>query len=153
MSLIDLWNAYSMPVGTILGAVGGIYGTVLKGRMSSRRDHLEAGRQALELVARATEREARIDAVATAYMDRLDAAQRQRIEDMDRAQEVYAAAISARLIILELDARAGRPPRDFPALPPYPYPPAEHEAAPDSAPATGALAADTAEPRAENTHG
>ncbi|GBR03810.1 hypothetical protein AA0522_1800 [Gluconacetobacter liquefaciens NRIC 0522] len=76
MNLIELWKVYSTPAGTLLGAAGGIYGTLLQGRMSAWRGHLEAGRQALELVARAGEREARTDALLTACMDRLDAARR-----------------------------------------------------------------------------
>ncbi|MBM9400396.1 hypothetical protein JUN65_02150 [Gluconacetobacter azotocaptans] len=154
-SLLDLWTAYSGPIGA-LGAAGtglmGWYGQMVRARMSSRRDHLEAGRQALDLVARAAERETKLDALVTSYMDRADAAQRQRIEDMSHVQDVYAAAIAARLMVYELDAAAGRPPRDFPPLPPYPIP-ADQEAAPDGAPTAGATDVDAAELRADSTHG
>ncbi|MCE2577342.1 hypothetical protein [Gluconacetobacter entanii] len=40
-------------------------------------------------------------------------------------QEVYAQAIAARLLVHELDANEGRPPRQFEPLPSYPAPPVE----------------------------
>ncbi|MCW4592431.1 hypothetical protein, partial [Gluconacetobacter entanii] len=43
----------------------------------------------------------------------------------DVIQEVYAQAIAARLLVHELDANAGRPPRQFEPLPSYPAPPVE----------------------------
>ena len=122
MGLLAAVDAYSVPVGTILGAVGGIYSMILKERISARHNQLGAGRQALDLVARISAREERSDALIAAYMVQFEAAHCQRINDMVRLDELYAAAIAARLVVYELDAAAGRPPREFPRLPPCPAP-------------------------------
>lgn len=140
MILMDLWHAYGAPLQTAGGIALGWYGRVAAAAAATRRDRLDAGQQALALVDTLTARE---QAQAAA----LGALRRSQWALAGAVQDVYAEAIAVRLIVHDLDAAAGRPLRQFRPLPPYPFP------AQGDDHAAGATAADTAEPRAEDTHG
>lgn len=140
MNLLLLWHAYGGLVQGVGGLVAGWYGNVARSRAQTRRDRLDAGRQALDLAAAWSARD-RAQAAA------LDMLRRREWALAGAVQDVYAEAIAVRLIVHDLDAVAGRPLRQFRPLPPYPFP------AQGDDPAARPTAADTAEPRAENTHG
>lgn len=140
IGLLALWHSYSGVATGVGGLVGGWYGRIARTRALERRDRLDAGAQALRLTEVLTARE-------RVLSDRLDTLQQHHWMLMDQVQDVYAEAIAVRLIVHDLDAIAGRPLRQFRPLPPYPFP------VQDDQPAAGATAADTAEPRATNTHG
>ncbi|MCP1270883.1 hypothetical protein [Acetobacter cerevisiae] len=120
--------------------LAGWYGRVARSAAVARRDRLDAGQQALDLAGVLAERD-------RAQADALEILRRREWVLAGAVQDVYAEAIAVRLIVHDLDAAAGRPLRQFRPLPPYPFP------AQGDDPAAGATAADTAEPRAENTHG
>lgn len=151
IDLPALWAAYGGVAQTIVAGVGGWYANAVRLRLGQDRTRLDAGNQALAILADAAGREARMNALLSDLTRRVTDLMRQRWQSDDALQDLYAQAISARLTIQELDAQAGRPPRAFPPLPPYPYPPAA--GAPDNALAAGATAADTAEPGEVHTHG
>ncbi|ATJ89442.1 hypothetical protein HK16_10545 [Acetobacter senegalensis] len=140
INLIALWHTFGPAIETVGGGALGWYGRIARTRALTRRDRLDAGAQALRLTEMLTARE-------RVLSDRLDTLQQHHWMLLDQVQDVYAEAIAVRLIVHDLDAIAGRPLRQFRPLPPYPFP------AQDDQPAAGATAADTAEPRAVNTHG
>lgn len=140
MSLLLLWHAYGGLVQGVGGLVAGWCGSVARSRAQARRDRLDAGQQALDLAEAMAERD-------RAQAEALDTLRRREWVLAGAVQDVYAEAIAVRLIVHDLDAAAGRPLRQFRPLPPYPFP------AQGDDPAAGATAAETAEPRAENTHG
>ncbi|GAN98152.1 hypothetical protein Geu3261_0514_001 [Komagataeibacter europaeus NBRC 3261] len=124
---------------TAIGGVAGWTGNVARARLAAQRGRLDAGQQALELLARASERDARMDALLASMTERVNELTRERWQYDGALQELYAQAIAARLLVYELDAKAGRPPRQFEPLPPYPIPPA---AQPDAAETAGVAGVD-----------
>lgn len=140
IGLLSLWHAYGGAITGVGGLVGGWYGRVARTHAIERRDRLDAGTQALQFAAVLEARERQLS-------DRLEDLQRHNWALLDQVQDVYAEAIAVRLIVHDLDAIAGRPLRQFRPLPPYPFP------AQSDGSAAGATAAETAEPRAETTHG
>ncbi|MBY4639264.1 hypothetical protein K6L44_04450 [Gluconacetobacter entanii] len=116
--VFEVVNAWSGLIETALGLVGGWYGNVAKNRLAQRQEQLSAGQQALALVAQTRE-------MLAEHIQRIDVLTRQLWARDDVIQEVYAQAIAARLLVHELDANAGRPPRQFEPLPSYPAPPVE----------------------------
>lgn len=140
ISLLALWHAYNGPIQAAGGMLAGWYGRVARSAAVARRDRLDAGQQALDLAGVLAERD-------RAQADALEILRRREWVLAGAVQDVYAEAIAVRLIVHDLDAAAGRPLRQFRPLPPYPFP------AQGDDPAAGATAADTAEPRADNTHG
>jgi hypothetical protein len=152
MDLGALWVDYAGPLCTAIGGVGGWCANMGRVYLSAQRGRLDAGQQALAILDRASARDARMDDLLGALTGRISDLMRQRWHSDDVLQDLYAQAISARLTVHELDARAGQPPRQFPPLPPYPYLPTEDAAHRDD-PEAGAAAVDAAEPRADSTHG
>jgi hypothetical protein len=116
--LFDTVNAWSGLIESSLGVLGGWYGNVAKNRIAKRQEQLTAGQQALALVAQTRE-------LIADHIQRIDVLTRQLWARDDVIQEVYAQAIAARLVVHELDASAGRSPRQFEPLPSYPGEPAE----------------------------
>lgn len=153
IDLAAVWATYGGAIETVVAGVGGWCANMGRVYVAGQRVHLDAGQQALAILDRATAREVRMDALLADLTGRVNDLMRQRWHSDDVLQDLYAQAISARLAVQEMDARAGRAPREFPPLPPYPYPPADQRAAPDGAPAAGATAADTAGLHADNMHG
>lgn len=139
MTILSLWHMYAPVIEWGLGGILGWYGRIASVSAARRRDKLDVGAQALLLNASIAERS---DALAS----QLDRTQRSYWAVLAQIQDVYAEAIAARLIVHDLDAIAGRPLRLFRPLPPYPFPVQAEQ------PVSGATAAPTAEPRAENTH-
>lgn len=138
--LLSIWHML-WPDIQALGYCGiGWYCRLAATKAQTRRDRLDAGQQALSLAASLTAR----DQMQSAALDVL---RRREWALAGAVQDVYAEAIAARLIVHDLDAVAGRPLRQFRPLPPYPFP-----AQGDNS-AAGATAAETAEPRADDTHG
>ncbi|MGV4878568.1 hypothetical protein [Acetobacter indonesiensis] len=140
LNLIALWHTFGPAIEAAGGGALGWYGRVAHARALERRDRLDAGDQAIGLTKVLTARE-------RALSERIETLQCHHWMLMDQVQDVYAEAIAVRLIVHDLDAIAGRPLRPFRPLPPYPFP------AQSDGFAAGATAADTAEPRAETTHG
>lgn len=140
INLLDLWHVHGGQMQAAAGIVAGWYGRVATSAALRRRDRLDAGKQALDLAALLIKRE-QDQAVV------LNALRYREWVLAGAVQDVYAEAIAGRLIVHDLDAAAGRPLRQFRPLPPYPFP------AQGDDPAAGATAADTAEPRGDNTHG
>ncbi|GAB6968414.1 hypothetical protein JCM25156A_32430 [Komagataeibacter kakiaceti JCM 25156] len=118
--VFDVVNAWSGLIEGILGVVGGWCGNVAKNRISRRQEQLAAGQQALALVAQTRE-------LIGEYIQRTDMLTHQLWVRDDVIQEVYAQAIAARLLVYELDANAGRPPRQFDPLPSYPVMPVSQQ--------------------------
>ncbi|MCE2563789.1 hypothetical protein [Komagataeibacter sp. FNDCF1] len=116
--VFEVANAWSGLIEPALGLVGGWYGNVAKNRLAQKQEQLSAGQQALALVAQTRE-------MLADYIRRIDVLTRQLWARDDVIQEVYAQAIAARLLVHELDASEGRPPRQFEPLPSYPAPPVE----------------------------
>lgn len=116
--VFEVVNAWSGLIETALGLVGGWYGKVAQNRLAQRQEQLSAGQQALALVAQTRE-------MIADHIQRIDVLTRQLWARDDVIQEVYAQAIAARLLVHELDANEGRPPRQFEPLPSYPAPPVE----------------------------
>ncbi|GBQ54754.1 hypothetical protein AA0498_2165 [Acidomonas methanolica] len=117
MGLLTLWAAWSGPI----GVVAGYGGALLRARAQMRRDHLDAGAQALQLVASYQRREAQLIAErerSLAY--EMDARARARIA-ADVLQVVHVEAISARLRCHDLEMRQGLPLTDFPLFPDFPF--------------------------------
>lgn len=140
IGLLAFWHTYGSAIQDAGALASGWYGRLAITKARARRDRLDAGQQALTLAATLTARE-------QAQEVALDTLRRRAWVLAGAVQDVYAEAIAARLIVHDLDATAGRPLRQFRPLPPYPFP------AQGDDPAAGATAADTAEPRADNTHG
>ncbi|KAB8123110.1 hypothetical protein D3W54_01435 [Komagataeibacter medellinensis] len=116
--VFDVVNAWSGLIEPALGMIGGWYGNVAKNRMAARQEQLSAGQQALALVAQTRE-------LMGTHIQRIEVLTRQLWARDDVIQEVYAQAITARLLVHELDANEGRTPRQFEPLPPYPALPVE----------------------------
>ncbi|MBV1825921.1 hypothetical protein [Komagataeibacter oboediens] len=116
--VFDVVNAWSGLIEGGMGLVGGWYGNVAKNRLAKRQEQLSAGQQALELAAQT-------HGLIADYIQRTDTLTRQLWARDDVIQEVYAQAIAARLVVHELDANDGRPPRQFEPLPSYPALPVE----------------------------
>lgn len=135
-----LWHDAWPVIEAVGGGVLGWYGKIAFLQARARRDRLDAGSQALDLAGVLAEHD-------RAQADALDILRRREWVLAGAVQDVYAEAIAVRLIVHDLDAAAGRPLRQFRPLPPYPFP------AQGDDPAAGATAAETAEPRANNTHG
>lgn len=114
--LFDTVNAWSGLIESGLGVIGGWYGNVARNRIAKKQEQLTAGQQALALVAQTR-------TLIADHIQRIDVLTRQLWARDNVIQEVYAQAIAARLVVHELDANAGRPPRQFEPLPSYP---AEH---------------------------
>ncbi|MFT8644549.1 hypothetical protein [Gluconacetobacter sp.] len=148
IDLLALWSTYGGAATTVIGGVGGWYANMARLRLGRDRAALSAGQQALGILERSTQRDARMDALLRDLTDRVADLMRQRWQSDDALQDLYAQAISARLTIQELDAQAGRPPRPFPPLPPYPYPRIERAASMDDATAARGAKPDTATPDA-----
>lgn len=133
VDIAAVWSTYGGTIEAVVAGVGGWCANMARMYVSAQRAHLDAGQQALAVLDRATAREGRTDALLVACTDRIADLMRQRWQSDDALQDVYAQAISARLTIQELDAAAGRPPRIFSSLPPYPYPPNDRKASSDGA--------------------
>lgn len=140
--MFEVANAWSGLIETALGLVGGWYGNVAKTRLAQRQEQLTAGQQALALVAQTRE-------LLREHVARIEELTQQKWAQDDTMAAVYGHAIAARLLVYELDANAGRPPRHFEPLPPYPIP----ATMPDAAETAGVAGVDAPEPRAEDTHG
>lgn len=138
-ALVEVWHSVWPFVEGLGGLLLGWYGRIASTRAGERHDQLQAGSQALQLNETLSAREQLLS-------KQLEGLQRAYWVLIDGVQDVYAEAIAVRLIVHDLDAAAGRPLRQFRPLPPYPFP------AQGDDPAAGATAADTAEPRAGNTH-
>ncbi len=150
IDVATLWATYGSAIQTAVAGAGGWYANMVRLRLSRDRARLDAGQQALSILDWARQCEERRDALLSDLTDRIAELMRQRWQSDDALQDLYAQAISARLTIHELDAQAGRPPRAFPPLPPYPYSPTDRQEAPDNAPATQATEPDGKEFVAEN---
>ncbi|GBQ19951.1 hypothetical protein AA12717_0410 [Gluconacetobacter sacchari DSM 12717] len=147
ISLAQVWADYGVAITTMVGGVGGWYAKMAGIRIADDRAQLAAGRQALALVDRASAREAKLEPLLSDLTGRVAELMRQRWQSDDALQDLYAQAISARLTIQELDAQAGRPPREFPPLPPYPYPPANRLAESDTLTVARGVVETTSDPR------
>ncbi len=153
IDLAALWATYGSAIQTGVAGAGGWYANMVRLRLGRDRARLDAGNQAMAILDRARQSEEHQGALLSDLIARVSVLMRQRWQSDDALQDLYAHAISARLTIQELDAQAGRPPRVFPPLPPYPYPPIDHAGVPDGGPAAEVAAADKAEPCADDTHG
>lgn len=119
--LLSWLQTWSGPISEVLAACGGWYAKVARDHAQVRRDRLDAGTQALQLVASYQARETALIAErerSLAY--EMDARARARIA-ADVLQEVHAEAISARVRCHDLEMRAGLPLTDFPLFPDFPF--------------------------------
>lgn len=120
MDILALANALAAPVGALGSVVVGWYGKVVYDRAQTRKDALNAGQQALALLDQASGRDRLFNELLGSTIERLNRVLHLRWQMDDILADVYAQAISARMIVHELDAQAGRPERDFDRLPAYP---------------------------------
>lgn len=131
MEALAIINALAAPAGAIGSGLVGWYSKVVYDRAQTRKDALNAGQQALTLLDQASGRDRLFNELLSSTMERLKRLLHLRWQMDDLLADVYAQAISARMLVHELDAKAGRPPRVFVPLPAYPSPasdePAEQE--------------------------
>lgn len=122
MDALAIINALAAPAGAIVSGLVGWYGKVAYDRAQTRKDALNAGQQALTLLDQASRRDRLFNELLSSTMERLKQVLHLRWQMDDLIADVYAQAISARMLVHELDAQAGRPPRVFDRLPAYPSP-------------------------------
>ncbi|OUJ14200.1 hypothetical protein HK28_00530 [Acetobacter sp. DsW_063] len=90
-------------------------------RLARQREH-DASDMALRLIGLAVARAEQLEALQRSYVTELDDLRRDRWRASEAVAQVQAEAIAARLIVHELDARLGEPPREFHPLPDFPFP-------------------------------
>jgi len=152
IDIATLWTAWSTPVGAILGGIGGALGTVLRYRTQSRRNQLDAGQQALVLVQASQKQQVQMAAAYERSIAFEMSARAREVATADLLQDVHAEAIAARLHCHDLEMRYNLPLTDFPLFPAFPWRVAPETASIDKPETTGAVAASTAKPGADNTH-
>lgn len=129
MDVLAIINALAAPAGAIGSGVVGWYGKVVYDRAQERQSALNAGQQALTLLDQASGRDRQFNELLSSMTEHLNRVLHLRWQMDDLLADVYAQAISARMLVHELDAQAGKPPRLFERLPAYPITPAETVAA------------------------
>lgn len=122
MSLSVLITQYGNLIVTAGAGIGGWCANMVRSYLLAQRQRLDAGQQALAVLDRATARDETMDALLVRMTTRVDELMQTRWRLDDVVQDLYAQAISARMIVHELDAAACRAPRDFERLPAYPLP-------------------------------
>ncbi|CAP56556.1 hypothetical protein [Gluconacetobacter diazotrophicus] len=149
MDLLALYNEWSGPAGAVVGLASGWFAKLQHARLQAQKAQYDAGQQALAALDLASKREQALTRSLLSASDEIGALRSTGWRTRDLLEALHAEAIGARLIVHELEAKAGLPLRAFEPLPPYPFP---AETVPDGETA-GAQAVDAAEPRAEPTHG
>ncbi|GBQ23539.1 hypothetical protein AA0472_1133 [Acetobacter estunensis NRIC 0472] len=115
-----IWQALSGPAEFAGTFLSGMFGNALRMRVQKRRERLEADQMALGLVASTTGLVERLNALLDERIAEQDALHRSRAQLLSILSEVQAQALAARLMVRELDEAAGRQPRRFDPLPPFP---------------------------------
>ncbi|MBY4640171.1 hypothetical protein K6L44_09265 [Gluconacetobacter entanii] len=88
--LLALWTTYGKSVCTLAGGIAGWAGNVMRIRIAAQRGRLDTGQQAPELLARASERDTRMDALLVSMTERISELTRQRWRYDGVLQELYA---------------------------------------------------------------
>ena len=112
-----LWASWGQPISAVIGGAAGWSGQVMRARMQARRDRLDAGQQALQLVADMRGAEQQLRGTIATYAGEIDVLRQRRWRLDDLVAELHAHAIAARLLVHDLERQLGRNPTAFPPLP------------------------------------
>lgn len=114
------WASWGQPISAVVGGAAGWSGQVMRARMQARRDRLDAGQQALQLVADMRGVELQLRGTIASYAREIDQLRQRRWGLDELVGELHAQAIAARLMVHDLERQLGRDATPFAPLPVFP---------------------------------
>ncbi|WP_336718554.1 hypothetical protein [Asaia bogorensis] len=148
LNLAALWNSWSGPAGAIIGGALTWAGTLIKARLQEQQNRLDAGQQALQLVAACQNQQAYLSAALERALANEFSARAREVTTADLVQDLHIDLIGARLRCHDVEMRFGLEPTAFPLIPAFPWRVVPDNAHAKKADVTGVEVVDATQPGA-----